>query len=243
MMMKTTMKRTDEEIPSGDRALLRVSATLLFAGVAASFLIGIFHPSQQNPNDHQAVFAEYASSSLWKAVHLGQFVGMALVIAGLLALFFALDVPTRKRGWIARFAAVSAVTALALYGVLQAVDGVALKQAVDHWVNAPDAEKAARFASAELVRWLEWGVRSYQELTLGLSLILFGIAIFWMARIPRPIGLLLGFSGLAYVVHGILLGYEGFSATGAMPQLAAYLFVIAAAVWLLISAWRPSRPL
>jgi hypothetical protein len=37
--------------------------------------------------------------------------------------------------------AVSAIVTLAPYGVLQAVDGVALKQAVDAWVSAPDAER------------------------------------------------------------------------------------------------------
>jgi hypothetical protein len=35
------------------------------------------------------------------------------------------------------------------------VDGVALKQAVNAWVDAPEAEKAARFAAAEAMRWLE----------------------------------------------------------------------------------------
>jgi hypothetical protein len=56
--------------------------------------------------------------------------------------------------------------ALGLYGVLQAVDGVALKQAVNAWASAPEAEKAARFASAETIRWLEWGTRSYQSFML-----------------------------------------------------------------------------
>ena len=42
-----------------------------------------------------------------------------------------------------------------------AVDGVALKQAVNAWASAPVAEKAARFASAEAIRWIEWGARSY----------------------------------------------------------------------------------
>jgi len=32
-----------------------------------------FHASHENPNDHQAVFAEYAASDNWIAVHLGQF--------------------------------------------------------------------------------------------------------------------------------------------------------------------------
>src|SRR5207245_1108835 len=59
--------------------------------------------------------------------------------------------------WAGRFGAASAVVALALYGVLQAVDGVANKQVDDAWVAAPAADKAARFASAEAIRWLEWG--------------------------------------------------------------------------------------
>jgi hypothetical protein len=64
---------------------------------------------------------------------------------------------------VGRFGAVSAVVTLALYGVLQAADGVAPKHAVDAWVSAPDPEKAGRFASAEAIRWLEWGLRSYQS--------------------------------------------------------------------------------
>ena len=95
------------------------------------------------------MFAEYAASATWTAAHLGQFVGMAIVIAGLLALFVALDGPAGKPGWFSGFGAVAAVVALALYGALQAVDGVALKQAVDAWVAVPEAEKAGRFAVAE----------------------------------------------------------------------------------------------
>jgi hypothetical protein len=82
---------------------------------------------------------------------------MAVIIAGLLALYFALDVRAGGAAWAARLGAVSAAVALGLYGVLQAVDGVALKQAVDAWVSAPEAEKPARFAGAETIRWLEWG--------------------------------------------------------------------------------------
>src|SRR5437870_9167174 len=123
-------------------------------------------------------------------------------------------------------------------GVLQAVDGVALKQAVDAWASAPAAEKAARFASAEVVRWLEWGTRSYQSFMFGLTLILFGAVIAGTARVPRLIGYLMGVSGLAYLVQGWVLGSEGFSATNTVPQLLAYLLVFAWSIWLLILAWR-----
>jgi hypothetical protein len=36
------------------------------------------------------VFAEYARSGTWKAVHVGQFACVAILLAGLLALFYAL---------------------------------------------------------------------------------------------------------------------------------------------------------
>jgi hypothetical protein len=107
---------------------------------------------------------------------------------------------------VARLGAVSAAVALGLYGVLQAVDGVAPKQAVDAWASAPEAEKAARFASAETVRWLEWGTRSYQSFMFGLTLILLGSAAAWTARLPRALGYLMGLSGLAYTVQGWVLG-------------------------------------
>jgi len=221
-----------------DRPLLRLSATLLFVGELLSLLVGLLHPSHENPNNHSAVFAEYATSTNWTAVHLGQFVGMAVIIAGLLVLFFALNVHAGTAGWAGRFAAVSAVVALALYGVLQAVDGVALKQAVDAWASAPVAEKAARFASAESIRWMEWAVRSYHSFLFGLALVLFAAAIVGTARIPRLIGYLMGLSGLTYLVQGWILGSEGFSATNTIPQLLAYLFVFAWSIWLLILAWR-----
>src|SRR5215210_2080497 len=107
-----------------DRRSLRLAATLLVLGELFSLLAGIFHPARENPNDHRAVFAEYASRADWTTIHLGQFVGMAFFLAGLLVLFVALNVHTGAPEWASRFGAVATVVALALDGVLQAVDGV-----------------------------------------------------------------------------------------------------------------------
>jgi ABC-type proline/glycine betaine transport system permease subunit len=46
-------------------------------------------------------------------------------VAALFALFFAVESQAGTASWAGRFGAGSAVVALALYGVLQAVDGVA----------------------------------------------------------------------------------------------------------------------
>jgi hypothetical protein len=125
-------------------------------------------------------------------------------MVGLLVLYFALDVRPGNSACVARFGTVSAAVALGLYGVLQAVEGVALKQAVDAWASAPEAEKAARFASAETIRWLEWGTRN-QSFMFGLTLILLGSAVALTARLPRPLGYLMGLSGLAYIAQGWVL--------------------------------------
>jgi hypothetical protein len=109
-------------------------------------------------NDHPAIFAVYAGSGIWKAVHVGQFVCAAILLAGLIALPFAVNPQAGRARWAGRFGAASAVVALALYGVLQAVDGVGNQEVDEAWVNAPDTEKSARFASAEAMRWLEWGL-------------------------------------------------------------------------------------
>lgn len=221
-----------------DRTLLRLSATLLLAGLLFTFLVGILHTDREKANDHPAAFADYASSDIWTAVHLGQFVGMVIVVAGLLVLFYALNAQTGVAGWAARFGSVAAIVALALYGVLQAVDGVALKQAVDAWVSAPDSEKAARFASAEAIRWLEWGVRSYQSFMLGLSFVLFATVMVSIRPVTRVVGYLMGLTGLAYIAQGWVLGAEGFSATNTAPTLLAYILWLVWSSWLLLSAGR-----
>ena len=220
-----------------DRKTLRLSAVLLVVGFILYVIVGLLHPDGP-ANNHSVVFAEYASSASWTAVHLGQFAGMAVIIAGLLVLHFALDLRAGGAAWLARLGAVAAAVALGLYGVLQAVDGVALKQAVDAWASAPEADKAARFASAETVRWLEWGTRSYQSFMFGLTLILLGSAVAMTARLPRALGYLMGLSGLAYIAQGWVLGSEGFPATNTVAILAGYVLILAWIIWLAVVAWR-----
>src|SRR5262249_58479253 len=111
-------------------------------------------------NHHPAVFAAYARSGIWTAVHAGQFASMAILLAGLLALFFAIDGhQTETSRWAGRFGAASAVAALALYGVLQAVEGVAPKEAGNRTARPAGGGKALRVERAEGLRRLQGGAR------------------------------------------------------------------------------------
>ena len=220
-----------------NRNSLRLSAALLLVGQVLYIVVTQFHTGGP-ANNHPVIFAAYADSGIWTAVHLGQFAAMAILLAGLLALFFALDGQDGAARWAGRFGAASAVVALALYGVLQAVDGVANKQADVAWVNAPAAQKAAFFASAEAIRWIEWGMRSYHDFALGLALLLFAVAIVRTAWVSRPIGYLMGLSGLTCLVQGWVVGSEGFSQTMNIAIVIAWALSLAWMIWLVVLAWR-----
>ena len=216
---------------------LRLSATLMLVGQLLYIIVTLLHTGGE-ANNHPGIFAAYANSAIWTAVHVLQFACMAILLAGLFALFFALDVGDDAARWTGRFGAATAGVTLALYGGVLAVDGVALKQAVDAWASAPEAEKAARFATAEAIRWLEWGMRSYQNFALASAVLLFAAAVVRTAWLPRSIGYLMGLSGFTYLVQGWTAGSEGFSQTHTIAIVAAEVFNVAWMIWLIAVASR-----
>ena len=221
--------------------LLRLSATLLFIGVL--LYVGLIFVHPHGAGNDQDTFTTFASSSSWVAIHLGQFAGLAVLLAGLIVLFFALNIAKGAAHWLALFGAIAAGAALTLAGVFSAVDGVALKQAVDAWVNAPASERVARFAAAEAIQSLELGTFSYLNLTFGLALILLAVSIVWTASVVRPIGVLMGLAGLALIAGGWLEGTSGFSATQSMVGALTYFVLLPAlSIGMLIAAWRRPAP-
>jgi hypothetical protein len=105
-------------------------------------------------------------------------------------------------------------------------------------VSAPEAEQAVRFASAEVIRWIEWGMRSYHDYALGLALLLVAAAVMRTASVPRPIAYLMGLSGLTYLVQGWVVGSEGFSQTQSITIVLAWVLSLAWMIWLVVVAWR-----
>ncbi|HCB02939.1 MAG TPA: hypothetical protein PLZ93_06195 [Nocardioides sp.] len=219
-----------------DRTTLRAPAALLLGGTVAYIAVTMLHTAGP-ANDHPEIFGDYAASSTWGVVHLGQFAAMTVIVAGLLTLISALrrpDTPDRGLG----VGAVLAGIALGLYGVLQAVDGVALKHAVDAWVAAPESDKAARYASAETVRWLEWGARSYHDLALGLALLALAVGA---RTLPRTLAALIALSGLVYATQGWIVGAGGFSDDESIAILIGFALMLTWTSWLTALAWRPVR--
>lgn len=70
------------------------------------------------------------------------------------------------------------------------------------------------------------------------TLILPAALIVWTARVPRPVGYLLGLGGVAYLVTGWIFGAADFAPEGALPNFIRQDLPVVAVVYMLIIAWR-----
>jgi hypothetical protein len=217
----------------------------LLGGLVAEYVVTSFHPAHEDPNDHHAVFAEYAAADNWIAVHLGQFAAGLVVIAGIITLLRALR-PSTGPGLLTRVAEGAAILTVSMIAVLQGIDGFTLKHAVDSLAGSRPGMHDAAFHDAEIVRWIEWAAAGYFRLTLGVTVVLLGVAVARSRALPRwsaPLALL---AGLAFIADGIAVGTNGF--TGGVPNLVAWAAFIFFAVIATIAAWwhgrsdRPTEP-
>jgi hypothetical protein len=212
---------------SADRALT-LSGTLLLVGFVVNAIQRmLLHPTGAE-DDHEAIFNEYAESDAWVATHLAEFVLLLVALAGLLVLCRALR---RETPYLALLAAGAIIVSAATWAVLQAVDGVALKQAVDAWAGASGSEQATRYADAETVRWIEWALQGYFRVVLGVAFLLLGAAAVVSRLVPTWLGVLLAVGGLLSIAIGVSVSYAGLEsgfqdAAGLALQLVVLVFVV-----------------
>jgi hypothetical protein len=172
--------------------------------------------------------------------HLAEFVLLLVAFAGLLVLCRALR---QEAPYLALLAAGAIIAASATWSVLQAVDGVTLKQAVDAWVGASGPEETTRFADAETVRWTEWGLQSYFRVLLGVAFLLLGAAAVVSRLVPTWLGVVLVVAGLLSVAVGISVGYAGLeSGFQDAVSIALQLVFLVFIVGLLVVGRRPREP-
>jgi hypothetical protein len=230
----------------GDATTTRIGAVALPIGVVLIAISEVFHPSREDPMDFPAVFKEYASSNVWTTVHLGEYFGFLFLLGGLVALYYSVRARPGAGAGIAPFGFAAAVATAASFTVLQAVDGITLRYAVDAWASVPPSQKSAAFAAAEAVRWTEIGMNALSYFLAGLTLFLFGLAIAVGRAYPRWAGLIAVISGVALMYNGVIeVAYEGF--VGSVVKLvgllllAVWAFAMAVLMWRKVGRWRATR--
>jgi hypothetical protein len=236
----------DERIEA-EALTTRIGAIALPLGIILFVIVtAIFHPNREAPMDNPAIFTEYAQSDSWVAVHLAQWFAALLIIGGLVALYYSITTKPEANAAVARFGFAAALLTGASLTMLQAVDGVALKWAVDAWASAPAGGEVAAFSAAQALRWTEYSLQSYSFILLGLTFILYGLTIALGSVYPRWLGWLAAASGVAWIVHGLMVPYIGLF--DSIPRLVAivlmalWAFIIAVLMWRNSSRGLFSRP-
>jgi hypothetical protein len=202
---------------------------LLFAGT-------YLHPLKADPNEAVAAFTEYAADRLWVASHLLQLVGFGLAVAALLVLAQALE--SAGGTGCSRVAAGGAIVSLAVAAVLQAVDGIALKVAVDAWAAAPAAQKDVAFHTAFAIRQVEIGLASVLSLLFGVTATLYGVALVLEDTYPKWLGGLAIVGGVPTTVGGLVIAYTGFSRLAMSVHMLATSLLLLWMLMLGVFMWR-----
>jgi hypothetical protein len=228
--------------PDFERTMLRMGSVAFIAGIVITIVSTMFHASSEDLTNHPIVFAVYAESDLWIAAHIGQFAGVMLVFAGGFVALFRLIVGSKSSAASALAWLGFAVTIMAAstFAILQAVDGIALKRAVDSWYNTTTEEKAIAFRVAEGVRWIEIGINSINRIIQGTVAIIFGVAIAKSALLSRWIGGVGIFAGVATVIAGVGVAYVGFAPlliVGDMATITTFAWVVILGIFM----WRKTR--
>jgi hypothetical protein len=224
------------QVGGDDASTTRMGAVALPIGVLLIAISEVFHPSREDPMDFPAVFREYAQSEVWTTVHLGEYFGFLFLLGGLVALYYSLSARPGAGAGLAPFGLAAAEVTAASFTVLQAVDGITLRYAIDAWVSAPTPQKPAAFAAAEVARWTEIGMNGLSYFLAGLTLFLFGLAIVLGRVYPRWVGLVAAISGTALMYNGAVeVAYEGFVTSivklVGLLLLAVWAFAMAAFMW------------
>ena len=214
--------------PQFKRPLLRIGSIAFLAGAIIAILSTAFHPSTEDPSNHRLVFAEYASSDSWIAIHIGQFAGVIMVFAGGFVTLYLFLVQSESSmasvlAWIGLALAIMTASAFA---ILQAVDGISLKMAVDSWVADPPEEKTITFRVAEGIRFIEYGTNSIFRILQGTVAVIFGVAIVKSKLLSRWIGGAGVVIGAVTIYAGIEVAYLGFGGLATMIGISMIIYFI-----------------
>jgi hypothetical protein len=224
----------------------------------------VFHPSGTGEElmNNPFIFGVYAEDPFWIASHVGQFAGILLIFAGGFVALHRLLVKSESAtasalSWLGL---VTAIITASAFTILQAVDGIALKIAVDSWYAIPpsstaggEEEKAIAFPAgeeqrkavylgvAEGLRWTEWGTQAYYRMLSGAVALIFGVAIAKSTLLARWIGAVGIAAGVVSIAAGVVTAYVGFSSVrDPVADLSTLIFY----PWLVILGifmWRKTR--
>jgi hypothetical protein len=129
---------------------------------------------------------------------------------------------------------------MSLFTVQMAVDGVALKGAIDAWEAAFGPDKAAAFQMADDIRWVEKGLGGFFQILNGFTLLALGLSIAFGHAFARWLGWVGAAAGFGWATGGTITAHTGFSPQASTVLLAASALTAVFLVSASVSMWRRS---
>jgi hypothetical protein len=217
-----------QKLPQFQQPLLQIGSITFLAGAIITIVSTVFHPSTEDPSNHPLVFTIYSSSDLWIAIHFGQFAGVTMVFAGGFVTLFRLLAQSESSiaSILAWIGLALAIMTASTFAVLQAVDGIAQKRAVDSWIVAPPEEKVVNFGVAEGIRFIEYGTNSIFRILQGTVAIIFGVAIVKSKPLSKWIGVTGVALGAVTIYGGLEVAYLGFGGLTTIISISMIIYFI-----------------
>lgn len=182
---------------------LRLGGIVVLIGGCGAFVANIFHPSP--PGKTEELIQMLLAHPHWSQLHFVILLSVVLLVGGLSMLTRNLDgVQARGIGALGRY---FLLLGSAVYCVEAMVDGFATRRLADRWAQAPAADKAALFASADAVAntW-EALFPVFSGIFLGLAMLTIGLAIVRSKNFPRWLGYWGVLGGSLCFVTGVGVG-------------------------------------
>lgn len=223
-----------------DLPTIKLGAIAGGTGVVLQIILGHLHPHHAQPNRSRAAFTEYVHAHAWTAVHIGQFFGTLLIALAMLVLCRSLARQSGGAGTLARGAGVAVIVVVSVFAVQMAVDGVALKHAVDTWAGASGSAKTSAFQVADGLRSLEKGLSAFFNLMNGTAVLGLGLSLI-AGRTHRPWpGWIAILASLGFLSGGVATATGGFSPRAGTLLQPSLLLLAVFLAGTYVSTWRGS---
>lgn len=191
-----------------ERDLYRWGGIAAVVGALAALVANALHPRITDLDDAtSAMIEEVARSGAWVPLHLVLIAAILLIAGGLFAL--ARSLKGGPAEGLARLAKGSLLISTSVALVTLGIDGFSSKDASDAWAAATGPGKDAAFAAAAAVVTVAWGAFMVMTMTfIGLTPMLFGLAITRSQEYPAALGWPVAALGAVGIVAGVV-GFGG----------------------------------
>jgi hypothetical protein len=210
--------------------LFKLGGLAALVGGALGIILNLLHPrSTDNVGSVRGHLEMIANSDLWRLIHVGLGLAVALGLIGVIAIALSMaGSPGEEwaRTWLIFTAASSAVLL-----VLLAIDGTAMKAMADGWLDG--GKDAGAFAAAHAVEVISTALfGAGTALYFGVAPLLFGMAVFATGVYPKALGQAAMAAGGLGLLTSLLMAIQGVTTLNSV-----FLFPVASLLGTIVLMW------